>query len=59
MELEKRKCKPCEGGIPRFNSTDIAAYNQMLEYPWTVTDEIKISKEFKFTSYPDMIVDPY
>ncbi len=46
MELTKRRCKPCEGGIPKLNSQEIQEFRNSLKEPWEVADEMKILKEF-------------
>ncbi len=55
MELTKRKCKPCEGGVPKLSITEIQDYQQGLKEPWEVEDEMKIVKTFKFKDYPEVI----
>ena len=55
MELTKRKCKPCEGGVPKLNTAEIQEYQQGLKEPWEVADEMKIVKAFKFKDYPEVI----
>lgn len=55
MELAKRKCVPCEGGVLKFNAEQIREYNNQFTHPWKVVDGIKISKEFEFDDYPQTI----
>jgi 4a-hydroxytetrahydrobiopterin dehydratase len=55
MELTKKKCKPCEGGVPKLTTAEIQEYQQGLKEPWEVTDEMKIVKAFKFKDYPEVI----
>jgi 4a-hydroxytetrahydrobiopterin dehydratase len=55
MELTKRRCKPCEGGVPKLNTEEILEYQNGLKEPWEVSDEMKILKEFKFKDYPEVI----
>lgn len=55
MELTKRKCKPCEGGVPKLSTTEIQEYQQGLKEPWEVEDDMKIMKVFKFKDYPEVI----
>ena len=55
MELTKKKCKPCEGGVPKLTPTEILEYQQALNDPWEVADEMKILKEFTFKAYPEVI----
>ena len=51
LRLLEKSCKPCEGGVPKLNSSEIQAYNSILKSPWNVVDEMKITKEFHFKSY--------
>lgn len=55
MELHTKKCRPCEGGIPKLNPDQIADFNSKLDQVWNVTDEIKISREYSFKSYQEVI----
>jgi 4a-hydroxytetrahydrobiopterin dehydratase len=55
MELSKRKCVPCEGGVPRLKTPEINKLNACLREPWMVVDEIRISRDFNFTTYRDSI----
>jgi 4a-hydroxytetrahydrobiopterin dehydratase len=55
MELTKRKCKPCEGGVPKLSSAEIQEYQKGLKEPWDVEDELKIVKAYKFKDYPEVI----
>ena len=51
MDLSKKKCIPCEGGIPPLTEIEISEYKKQISDGWQVTDNIKISKEFFFVSY--------
>jgi 4a-hydroxytetrahydrobiopterin dehydratase len=55
MELTKRKCKPCEGGVPKLTSAEIKEYQQALKKPWEVEDDMKIMKDYKFKDYQEVI----
>jgi 4a-hydroxytetrahydrobiopterin dehydratase len=55
MELTKKKCKPCEGGVPKLTTTEIKEYQQSLKEPWEVADEMKILKAFQFKDYAEVI----
>jgi 4a-hydroxytetrahydrobiopterin dehydratase len=55
MQLSNKKCKPCEGGVPKLNSGEIKSLNYQLQRPWEVIDEMKISKEFGFDTYKQTI----
>ena len=55
-DLSKKKCVPCEGGIPAFDLTEIHKYLKMVD-GWEVkADEEKIYyliKEFKFNDFAE------
>lgn len=51
MDLSKKKCIPCEGGIPALTEKEIEAYIKDISADWKVTDNNRISKEFFFVSY--------
>jgi 4a-hydroxytetrahydrobiopterin dehydratase len=51
MQLINKKCKPCEGGVPKLTAHEVNRYNLQLKHPWTVVDDLKISKEFHFKDY--------
>jgi 4a-hydroxytetrahydrobiopterin dehydratase len=55
MELTKRKCKPCEGGVPKLTTPEIEEFQKELKEPWEVVDEMKIVKDFKFKGYPEVM----
>jgi 4a-hydroxytetrahydrobiopterin dehydratase len=51
MDLSKKKCVPCEGGIPPLNEKEISEYKKQISTEWKVIENRKISKEFFFVSY--------
>src|SRR5664279_1896947 len=51
MYLTKKKCIPCEGGIPPLNEKEISEFASHISKEWKVTDNSKISREFFFVSY--------
>jgi 4a-hydroxytetrahydrobiopterin dehydratase len=55
MELTKRKCKPCEGNVPKLTAGEIKEYQNSLTQPWEEVDEMKIIKSFKFKNYSEVI----
>ncbi len=50
MELEKRKCKPCEGGVPPLTEEEILEYITVVG-SWIVRDNKKITREFSFVNF--------
>jgi 4a-hydroxytetrahydrobiopterin dehydratase len=51
MDLSKKKCIPCEGGIPPLTGNEITEYKKQISADWIVIDNNKITKEFYFVSY--------
>jgi 4a-hydroxytetrahydrobiopterin dehydratase len=51
MDLSKKKCVPCEGGIPPLNEKEISGYKKQISAEWKVIKNSKISKEYFFVSY--------
>lgn len=50
MELEKRRCIPCEGGIPALTEDELLEYITLVR-AWTIKDNRKIVREFSFVNY--------
>jgi 4a-hydroxytetrahydrobiopterin dehydratase len=55
MDLTKKRCKPCEGGISALNETEIAKYKKQISNDWKVIDGNKITKEYYFVNYRSTI----
>jgi 4a-hydroxytetrahydrobiopterin dehydratase len=55
MDLSKKKCIPCEGGIPPLNEKEITEYKKHVSDNWNVIENNKISREFYFVSYRQTI----
>lgn len=51
MELSKKKCKPCEGGVAPLDQQEVAGYKKHIKDDWEVTDNKRISKEYLFNDY--------
>jgi len=55
MDLSKKKCVPCEGGIPPLTEKEIAEYRKLISSDWKVNENNKLTKEFFFVSYRQTI----
>ncbi len=55
MDLTSKRCKPCEGGVAKFDSEETKEYNRQLKEPWPVVDGMKIVKSFRFATYRQCI----
>ena len=51
MDLSKKKCKPCEGGIAPLNSKEVEKYLRHIKVDWKFIENTKISKEYLFVNY--------
>lgn len=51
MDLSRKKCIPCEGGIPALTEKEIAELKKYISQDWKVVDNNRITKEFFFVSY--------
>ncbi len=51
MDLSKKKCKPCEGGIPPLDKSEVEEYQKHLRDDWQVSGNKKISKEYSFVNF--------
>ena len=51
MDLSRKKCIPCEGGVPPLNEKEVAEYKKHISADWKVAEDNKISKELMFVNY--------
>jgi 4a-hydroxytetrahydrobiopterin dehydratase len=51
MDLSKKRCKPCEGGIAPLDQQEVEGYLKQIKDGWKITDNNKISKEFLFVNF--------
>lgn len=56
MDLTKKKCKPCEGGVAALNQKEVEEFKKHISGGWKVTDNKKISKEYLFVNYRHTMV---
>jgi 4a-hydroxytetrahydrobiopterin dehydratase len=51
-DLRKKRCEPCEGGVPPLEPNSVAELMEALDDEWKVTDDGKaIVRLFEFTGY--------
>lgn len=55
MDLSKKKCIPCEGGIPPLDRARVAEYQKHIQPEWRLTSDSKISREYSFKDYRNTI----
>jgi 4a-hydroxytetrahydrobiopterin dehydratase len=51
MDLSKKKCVPCEGGILPLDLSGIAEYRKFIRDDWKVEDNKKIIRQYSFVNY--------
>jgi 4a-hydroxytetrahydrobiopterin dehydratase len=51
MDLGRKKCVPCEGGIPPLDEDGVEKYRKHIHGDWKVSGYKKISKEYSFVNY--------
>ena len=51
MELSKKKCTSCEGGVPKLKPGQARELNSQLISSWEIIDDLKIQKTFVFSNF--------
>lgn len=51
-DLSKRKCIPCQGGVPPLKGALLAQLHQQLGGDWKVVNEHHLEKEYAFKTFP-------
>ena len=51
MDLVKKKCKPCEGGIPVLTHEEVLEYKRYVSNTWEVIEDKKIFARFSFVNF--------
>ena len=54
--ITKKKCIPCQGGIPPLKSEEISKLLIQLEDGWEVYKNKEIRKKYLFSKYADAII---
>jgi 4a-hydroxytetrahydrobiopterin dehydratase len=55
MDLSKKKCIPCEGGIPPLDNARVEEYQKHIHSEWRLTSDSKISREYSLKDYRNTI----
>lgn len=56
MDLASKKCVPCEGGTKPFSPSQVDEYLKELSSGWSVIEEKKIERKFKFEDFKKAMV---
>ncbi len=51
MELNEKKCVPCEGGIPKLTREQVDTYYKELNKDWEIIRDSKIKRIFHFVNF--------
>ena len=51
MDLTQKHCVPCEGGTPPFALDQINHYLPQIDASWTVVNQGKLVRDFKFKDF--------
>ena len=54
--ISKKKCVPCQGGVPALKSKEIKSLLIQLEKGWKVFKEKEIRKSYLFREYKQAII---
>lgn len=55
LELQKKKCRPCEGGTQPLSGEDLTMYTREVSAEWKVVDGKKIHREFRFKNFVEAL----
>lgn len=50
-DLAKKKCIPCQGGLPPLKGEELAKFQKQLGNGWQVVDEHHLEKDFAFPDF--------
>ncbi len=53
MDLAKRECIPCRGGVPALRGVEITRLLEQLPSGWRVVDEHHLTKRYSFGNFAD------
>jgi len=51
MALSQKHCIPCQVGAPKLTESQVAEFISQLTLQWQVTDNKKVSHQFKFEDF--------
>lgn len=49
--LAKRRCIPCEGGIPKLTSAEAAEFLKQLDPQWRIVDGHHLQRDLRFPDF--------
>ena len=54
--ISKKKCIPCQGGVPPLVAKEINTLTKQLEEGWRVFEDKEIRKDYIFSEYTNAII---
>ncbi len=51
MDISRKKCKPCEGGIATLNQKELVELKKFIQDDWYVVEDKKLTKRYSFENY--------
>jgi len=54
-DLSKKKCVPCQGGVPPLKGASLKEFHQQLSKDWKVIDEHHLEREYTFKNFRDAL----
>lgn len=55
LNLTKKHCVPCEGGVKPFGQAQIKKYKKEVSLEWSILDGKKLERKFKFKDFKKAI----
>lgn len=56
LNLERKRCAPCEGGMPPLMKKQIDELKKEIEPAWQVEDLKKLKREFIFKDFKEALI---
>jgi 4a-hydroxytetrahydrobiopterin dehydratase len=54
-DLSKKKCAPCQGGVPPLKGESLAQLHRQLEKGWKIVDSHHLEKEYAFKNFREAL----
>jgi 4a-hydroxytetrahydrobiopterin dehydratase len=54
-DLNQKHCVPCEGGVDPLSESEIENYKAQLNNEWSVIDNTKLRRQFRFETFLEAI----
>lgn len=55
IDLAKKKCIPCSGGVPRLHGKELLSLFEQLQEGWKIVDEHHLEKEYLFQNFKEAL----